>query len=242
MAKYLIADFIVDIQNRYAYLERQCAGYLYNGNAPATITVCVSEQAIAQEKRTSAVEYSPGYLESVCAYRELCGQLPYSEALLLHASVISFRGQGIAFVARSGVGKTTHTMLWKDAFAEQVRVVNGDKPIIRFKEAVPYAYGTPWAGKENLQCNECVRLTDICFLERSDINATDRLPPEACLDAMMLQVLHSEEPMAEVKVLGLIDQLLSACKLWRIRCNISPEAVNTAFGRMIGDDPDEIKV
>lgn len=235
MARYLLADFIVEIENQYAFLPKQCAEYAYHGDAPTDITLRVSPEELLQEQAGSEGTHSPGYLESVCAYRKLCTLLPLYDAMLLHGSVIACEGRGIAFVARSGVGKTTHTLLWKQVYGEGVRIVNGDKPIIRFLDGVPYAYGTPWAGKEALQSRKPVPLTDICLIERGVDNAAIPVAGEACLVPMMQQVLHPSDPAAAEKSLELLDRLLSVCRFWVIRCNLSPEAAVTAHDEIIGE-------
>lgn len=236
MGLYSIAGFVVQLDNRYDYLAKQCKEYEYLGNAPVDFTVSVTPEDIQKEQNiASAVHYPEGYLESVCAYRNLCSALPARDAMLLHGSVISYLGRGIGFVARSGVGKTTHTLLWQQVYGDRIQIINGDKPILRFIEEIPYAYGTPWAGKENLQTNERVPLTDICLIERSPENSAFRIDPAEGLDALMQQVLVPADPEMAVKTLELLDCLLSRCKLWVIRCNISEEAAIVSHDAIIGE-------
>ena len=181
------------------------------------------------------INFSAGYLESVCAYRNLCLRLPGYDAFLLHGSVIECEGRGVAFLARSGVGKTTHTMLWKQVYGEQMRIINGDKPIVRFFDGIPYAYGTPWAGKEKFQCNARVPLTDICLIERSLENQVVQISPEECLNALMQQILVPADPQMAIRTLQLLDRLLSVCRIWIIRCNISQEAAILAHDTILGE-------
>jgi hypothetical protein len=169
-------------------------------------------------------------------------ELPGYDGFLLHGSVIDCGGKGIAFLARSGVGKTTHTMLWKQVYGERVRIINGDKPIVRFFDGVPYAYGTPWAGKENLQCNDRVPLIDICFIERSSDNQVLPIRPEECLAAVMQQILIPSDPMMASRTLTLLDGLLSTCRLWVIRCNISQDAAILAHDTILGESNHEAEI
>ena len=236
MGLYAIADFVVRLDNRYDYLAGQCKEYEYRGSASVDFTVSVTPEDIQKEQNAaSAAHYPEGYLESVCAYRNLCSTLPARDAMLLHGSVISYMGRGIVFLARSGIGKTTHTMLWKQVYADRVRIINGDKPIVRFIEEMPYAYGTPWAGKENLHINDRVPLTDICLIQRSSENSVFRIDPVEGLDALMQQVLVPADPEMAIKTLELVDRLLSKCKVWVIRCNISEEAAVTVHDAIIGE-------
>lgn len=230
-----IADFVVDFANQHDYLEKQCVEYRHKGNAPAEFTIRVTDDDLRQERFLSDRHYSDGYLESICAYRKLCLALPLRDALLLHGSVIACEGRGIAFLAHSGVGKTTHTMLWKRVYPEEVSVINGDKPIVRFWDGVPYAYGTPWAGKEGIQTNTRVRLTDLCFIERSESCSVEKADKGAYVNALMMQMLHPSDPEAAIKTLELSDRLLSSCNMWVIKCNISEDAARIAHDTIIGD-------
>lgn len=237
MAQYLLADFIVNIENQYGFLQKQCTQYEYTGDAPTDFTIRVTDEDIRRERLASqGIQYSPGYLESICAYRKLAERLPVHDALLMHGSVIDCGGRGIGFLARSGVGKTTHTRLWQQVYGETVRIINGDKPILRFFEGIPYAYGTPWAGKEGWQCNDRVRLTDLCFIERGQENAVYQVDPLAYFNTLMVQILHPGDPVAADKTLELLDKLLAACNFWVIQCNVSEDAARVAHDAIIGEN------
>ena len=234
MALYKIADFIIDIQNRFGYIEKQCAEYKYDGDGAADLTVKVTDAELEAERKIAGDGYSPGYLESICAYRQIAMKLPENDALLMHGATFELDGRGIIFIARSGVGKSTHTFAWKRLYGDKMTVVNGDKPIIRFFDGVPYAYGTPWAGKERLQNNTRARLTDICILERGVVNSTVKVEPAEYLDQIMQQVLHPADPMAALKTLELVDGLAQKCNFWNIKCNISDEAAIVSHDAIFG--------
>lgn len=67
---------------------------------------------------------------------------------VLHSSSLAWRGQGVAFSANSGTGKSTHTGLWKQVFGDEVEIINDDKPAIWFDEGQPMLCGTPGAAKQ----------------------------------------------------------------------------------------------
>lgn len=243
MACYKFADLIVELNHRFEFLTRQCAEFCYEGDAPAELLVHLTDDDIQRERKfPSSIHHTDGYLESICAYRKMCLQLPQFDAFLLHGSVIDCGGRGVAFLARSGIGKTTHTMLWKQVYGDGVRIINGDKPIVRFFDGIPYAYGTPWAGKENFYCNDRVRLTDLCFIERSLENQVRMVPPEDCLNAVMQQILIPSDPLLAIKTLQLLDALLSGCRLWIVGCNVSQEAAILAHDTILGEMTNETQI
>lgn len=234
MSLYKIADFIIEFKNKYEHITEICSDYSYVGNEEVDLVIEVSEEDIQKEVENSPYSLSKGSIEGVCAYRKLALQLPLYNSLLLHGVVISCADKGIAFVARSGVGKTTHTMLWRKNFADDMVIINGDKPIIRFIDDVPFAYGTPWAGKEGIQVNDRVELTDICFIERDVNNSTTLIENKAdYFNLFMNQVLRPSDPIAAINTLELIDKLISRCNFWSVKCNVSDEAAILAHDTIV---------
>ncbi len=228
-----IADLTVEIQNRYRYIEKQCSDYICNGEATADFSVSATEVELAAENKKSDCKYDSGYLESLCLYRKIALRLPQYDAFLMHGSVISFDGCGIIFLAKSGVGKSTHTALWKQQYDSSVEIINGDKPIVRFIDGIPYAYGTPWAGKENWQINRRVELENVCFIERDSKNSVKKIEPSDRLDSLMQQVLHPGDPITAMKMLDLLDRLTKTANFWVIKCNPTFEAAVTAHKAII---------
>ncbi len=231
--KYSFADLTVEIKNRFDFLRLQCADYECGTTAPADISVCVTDEDIRRERLVSAENFSNGYLESVCAYRHLCNQLPKFDAMLLHASVVDVNSRGVAFLALSGTGKSTHTFLWQKQLGDKLIIVNGDKPIVRFFDGVPYAYGTPWNGKEGLSTKMRTPLTDLCFIERSETNSVEPLSESECSSRIMNQILLPKDADCAVKTLEMADRLLGCCNKWLIKCNTKPEAAEVAIKKIL---------
>lgn len=233
MAIYEFAGTVVELRNHYPFLEKQCRGFLSSGEP--SITIEVTQEEIRQELDKVGKKFSPGYAESICAYRKLCLQIPKLGGLFLHASVIRVGDRGIAFLAPSGTGKTTHTGLWQDLLGDKLTVINGDKPIVRMTPDGPVAYGTPWAGKEGLYEKDSVTLTDLCFLERSKENSCTPLPPEQALTRIVHQVILPGQAQTALQTLDLLDRLLRSCRLWLLRCNIHPDAAKCAYSKIFNE-------
>lgn len=233
MGKYKIADLSVEIINRYDYLSKQCKDYECKSDAPADVSVTVADEDIQRELNF----YKNGskcYLESICAYRKIADELYRFDGLVMHGSVIEVNGRGIAFLAPSGVGKTTHTFMWKQFLGDKVTVVNGDKPVVRFINDEPFAFGTPWAGKEKLQINTSVRLTDICFINRSSVNDIKSLDVIKS-ERLISQIYMPKRDNAVIKTLELVDRFNSSCRFWDINCLPDINAAKTAYETIVGD-------
>ena len=76
------------------------------------------------------------YAEELVLLRKISLLMIQYDAFLMHAAVVSVEGRGIAFLARSGGGKSTRVCLWKRAFGDRLTIINGDKPMLRFVDNV----------------------------------------------------------------------------------------------------------
>ena len=161
---YEIADLRVDIQNRLRYTDNFCKEYLSEDQeSPADFAVFVTNEAFQEEKSQSA-EFSDGYIENICLYREICLKMPLYNRILLHSCVLEYEGSAYAFLGRSGTGKSTHTGLWLN-YVEGTDILNGDKPILGIFENEVVVYGTPWMGKEGRGKKGKAPLKALVFLE-----------------------------------------------------------------------------
>jgi len=136
---------------------------------------------------------------------------------------------------------------------KNLKIVNGDKPIVRFFDeefcrsngleipeatvfGIPYAYGTPWCGKEGLGCNMRTPLKHICFIERSETNYVTKIDKNDAVNRIMQQVYMPKDPVALVKTLELVNRLISYCDLWIIHCNMDIESAEVAYNAIFGNN------
>ena len=116
-------------------------------------------------------------------------------------------------------------------------IVNGDKPIVRFFEDepnVPYAYGTPWNGKERLGCNMRTPVKHICFIERSETNYVEKMKPSEIIDLIFNQVYMPKDPIAVANTMQLINRFINCCSIWKIHCNMDISAAEVAYNTIFG--------
>ncbi len=227
-----IADITVKIHNRFGYVERLCRNYIVPDGA-ADLEISVPEEDIRAEMAQAEVPSTPGYAEGICVYRMICRQLPYKfDSYLFHSAVIEYEGEGYAFAAKSGTGKSTHVSLWQKRFGDAVHIVNGDKPILRFVNDRLYAYGTPWCGKEGYEENTSVPLRAICFLERAKENSIRRIEPEDAVMRIFQQILTPGDLQTVDALFPLLDRTLREVPVYVLGCNISEEAAEVAYSGM----------
>lgn len=202
--------------------------------------VSVEEQDILKERGFTEEFIHDSAYEKTVIQRKIANILALRDTILFHSVAFDVNGVGVAFAAHSGTGKTTHTMLWKQLLGEKMTIVNGDKPFVRFFDSlenapegtelgVPYAYGTPWNGKEKLGCNMRTPLKHICFIERSEKNFVEKIGKEDAINRVFNQVYMPSDPAAMANTMSLINRLLEACNLWIIHCNMDISAAQTAY-------------
>lgn len=215
--KIRIADLNIEIANRGKYIEKLSEKYLSDFDT-ADISICVTDEEIAAEQRAVNGNFSFDYCEATAVYRKLGYLLPEFNAFILHAATFNYKERTLAFLAVSGTGKSSHMQNWIKLFGEQVKIINGDKPIIKLKDGIPYAYGTPWCGKENLSENTSAKLTDICFIVRGEENTTQLLEGVDITTRLLNQVVIPKGSKNIIKTLELIDSAVKSCRVWEIRC------------------------
>ncbi len=228
-----IAGLDIGIDNKYDFVKRLCRDYIKDSDR-LKFTVSADHSMIAAETAGEVAPAVPGYAESLCIYREICRRMPEYSAYLLHAAAVECDGRAYAFAAKSGTGKSTHASLWLKHLGSRARVINGDKPIVRFFEDGAYIYGTPWCGKEGYNVNTRSRLAAICFIERSSENKIRPAARREVTEKLIRQTLLPREPAEITMLMQLIDLTVRSIPCWVLSCNMSLEAAEIAYMAMSG--------
>lgn len=228
-----MADLLVEIHNRFPFVERLCREYLVDNLEKPDLRIEPSVEDIQKEVALAEQTTTPAYAEAICIYRLICSQLPSRfDAYLLHGAVIEYEGKGYIFTAKSGTGKSTHISFWQKHFGSDVKIVNGDKPILRFKGDTLYAYGTPWCGKEGFQTNTAVPVVGLCFLERASKNAIRPIDASEAITRIFYQILTPSDLLALDAIVPLLDRTLTSIPCYVLQCNMSTEAAEVAYRGM----------
>ncbi len=111
--------------------------------------------------------------------------------VLFHSAAVCVGRRAFLFAAPSGVGKTTHLRLLRARYGDRVRVINGDKPILRAVDDRMMVYGSPWQGKENDGENISALLAAVFILCRAQENDCRRI---SCYEALPFLVRQAAMP------------------------------------------------
>lgn len=225
-----VADLSIKINYKYSYIERQCEAWADKSRRAADLEVEVSDEEIETEyKEFLSDGVTRGMCESVCIYRSIAKKLIAFLAFVMHGAVIELDGKAYVFTAKSGVGKTTHTKLWLEYFEGRASYINGDKPIIRYKNGNWYAYGTPWMGKEKFGAPKCAPIQSICFIERGEKNEIRNIDDKEVVDRLFHQLFLPQNPETLMRFMELVDRMVRELPFFVLKCNISFEAVEVAY-------------
>ena len=238
MAKYRIAELLVEFTPRYALALRACQDYLVETEERVDFSISVSDEEIAETQK-SAPEQSLAFAENFCIFRRFTEEAAKRGAILFHAAAVEVGGFAYAFSAPSGTGKSTHITLWRRRFGRRVGIINGDKPFLREKDGVFTVYGSPWCGKEGWNKNVCAPLKALCFLSRAEENAITPLSHEEALPRVFAQMLKPKDEAGVRATVHLADLLIREVPIYSLACNISPEAAELSFRTMSGTEPPE---
>lgn len=230
-----IAELPIGIENRFEYTKDMSLDYLTDDKPIFTVTP--TEEDIKRERSLGESDFSDEYFERLVAYRHIAEVMPAYDGFLFHGSVIELSGKAYIFTANSGVGKTTHTRLWLSEFPNDVSIINGDKPIIRFIDGIPCACGTPWQGKENYGKNVIKPIGGVAFLSRGTENRAYPITADEAVMRFMSQIyLPKRSPAMLSATLRLADKMLKSVNLVHLECNMEPEAAHVCRKALLKTD------
>ncbi len=229
--KIKLAELVIDLGDVGEYTREMCGEYIAGEHETPDFSVSVSEAMIEREMNNSPAP-NRGYIENICLYRELCKKIVHHNAMLIHSAAIAVDGKCYIFSANRGTGKTTHMNLWLKKFGERAIVINGDKPLIRDINGTLTVYGTPWCGKEGINSNISAPLAGICVLKRGEKNSITRITKLEALGELMGQTIKPDEPSGTMRVLDTLDKIIMNTPVYRLFCNMNPEAADVAYGEM----------
>ena len=238
-----LADTPVHIQAIHPSLRRFLRDYLSEEEPAFTLRMeqgdIERERVLDQENRQREglpqFRCSDEYLETLAVYRKLAERLPERDVVLFHGSVIAVDGEAYLFTAKSGTGKSTHARLWRERFGERAVMINDDKPLLHVGEKGVTAFGTPWNGKHHLGGNLSARLKALCILQRDSANHIEPVSPEEAFPMLLQQCYRPETGEGLIQTLELLDRLSRQVKLYRLGCNMEPEAAEVSYQGMQED-------
>ncbi|MBE6748790.1 MAG: hypothetical protein E7557_06125 [Ruminococcaceae bacterium] len=228
--KLKVADLIVEVTPKYELLKTRSVPYIYNGEKEPDIVIPLSEQFFIDRQKENphlSLDECEYIFTGSCFYTEIVK----FDGVMLHASAVQYENFAYLFSADSGTGKSTHTHLWLKKFPG-AEILNDDKPAIRCIDGKYYAFGTPWSGKYDESVNTMTEIAGITFLSRGEANEITRVTGEDVMIDFLNQTVRPGKKDYMISFMETLDKILSDVPVFRLKCNISPEAVETSYNAM----------
>ena len=218
----------MELEPKYDRLTRHSADYASSGTPVMRVAPASADLARAALDTASAEEQ-----EYICCGAAFCRELIGHGRFFLHASAVVYEDAAYLFSAPSGTGKSTHTALWRELFPGSY-ILNDDKPVLQPGPEGITVWGTPFAGKANLQVNRGVPLQGICFLKQDTENHSR---PVTGTEALVMMVNNTWQPKKSVDMALLLDrveQVMMRTNVYELFCTPEPEAAKLSHSTMKG--------
>ena len=227
---YKMFDLCVEICELIPQTASRLLEYKASDDILPDIKISITLDELQAEKEKDPKK-SDSYCEMVCIFRHIAEEIVDFNGIFVHSAVVKKDDKGFMFLGRSGAGKSTHVIGWLKTFVD-AKVINGDKPILRFFDDCIYAYGSPWCGIEGLNKNERVRLYSGAFVEKATKNSIYPISDKEVFSKMLNQTVVPLNPQKRIRHFEFLDKLIKSIPFYILECDISKEAVITAYEKM----------
>ena len=160
-------------QGHYFYDGVKERNYAYTIEEDSHLTIYTLEDALPWGKQ----------VHQLYAELALPHVLLHKERLILHASYIRHKNQGIIFTAPSGTGKSTQADLWHTHRGAEI--LNGDRAVIGLRGDIPFVFGFPMSGSSPYCKNQNLPLCCIVSLLQGPENRIRRLKGKEALRVIL---------------------------------------------------------
>ena len=226
-----IADLLVEVPEADGLAVR-CAPYRWEAEKNAQPQIVIQTSQYHPEVYPGVSGEMVAYIESGRLFHRM---LPQFYGMMLHASAVAVEGGAYLFSAACGVGKSTHTILWKQMLGDRAVIFNDDKPSMRLLDETWYAYGTPWCGKDGINVNMRVPLAGICFLKQSDENRITRLSKKEAVFHLLEQTMHGLREKSVDRILTLLPQMIDRVPMFVLENRPELAAAELSYETMRGE-------
>lgn len=144
--------------------------------------------------------------------------------IYLHASFIKWNDKGVLFTAPCGTGKSTQANLWQKY--EEADIINGDKTLIRKKEGVWRAYGSPYAGSSEIYVNDNAPIKSIVVLRQASENKLEKLSKKDAFKWILSETtINFWDDDFTNRAVDLVLNLVEEIPVYMLSCRPDKEAV-----------------
>lgn len=182
------------------------------------------------EQKSVRVEYlhvgQHSFSESGSCFAHIAWEalLVQEKRMAFHAACVETSYGGVLFSGPSGAGKSTQAKLWCEHRGG--RLINGDKPILRWEEKELFAYGSPYAGSSKCYLNEACSVKAIVFLNKGNRNCIKALAPSEAFRRIYASMTVNTWDEAFVNfICEMAEKIVGCVPVYELECMIDINAV-----------------
>lgn len=156
-------------------------------------------------------------------------QMFYAQAvkqnmILLHSSLIDWKGRGLMFLGPSGIGKTTQAELWNQY--RDALIINGDAVFVQETPDAFLGWGTPWHGSSPYCENTSVPVAAMVVLKQAPKNSIRELTGFEKVTEVSNSVFYPQWVEGGMELcLETLDHLLTKIPVYELSCRPDEGAV-----------------
>lgn len=144
----------------------------------------------------------------------------------IHSASLLYQGKAWLFSGHSGMGKSTHTGLWKELL--DTPLLNGDLNLCGEKDGKIFVFGIPWCGTSEIFTEKTYELGGIVLLEKAPEDQVVVLSAEEkALRVMQRMISPSWTAEWMLENLGFAEKLAEKNPVFHLRCTKEFSAVYT---------------
>ena len=145
---------------------------------------------------------------------------------VIHAAAFLWKGKAYLLAAEGGTGKSTQLKHLLNLYRDEVKIINGDKPILRLEpDGTLTVHPSPWKGKEEWGDDTLsAPLGGIILLKQGKENHMTRITAVDCAAWLLSLIFSAFEDERDLRALCRIeDRILRTAPVWKL-VNLGDEA------------------
>lgn len=164
------------------------------------------------------IDDSPYTEFSLSVYRAGDELLKHNRCIF-HGAAFLWNKKAFIFTAPSGTGKSTQLFNWLQLYKDEIKIINGDKPILcnKMQNHID-VYPSPWKGKEGIGYDDLTAsLGGVIVLKQGNINQIKRLPIDVAVLSLLKRILFTAESRESVlQASAMIEAIVSSVPVWML--------------------------
>ena len=203
------------------YLEKKCSDYVVNNVIP--YFDAKPNLNIINELLKEGNSYSDAVFHSL--FNSISDKLPTYNLIVMHGACIKKGCRSVLLTGNRGVGKSFLSQRIVES-EKNTSIINGDKTIVSVNKDGIYAHGSPWCGKEGINCNDSSPLYRVVVINKGPFSF-NQLSQDDAFDLLINQTHLPMEHDALSCTFSLLENVIKLTSTFT--CYFNNESVISAI-------------